>query len=111
LKTGEMKSWNDYWIESYVDTITQRHKILLVHNGDNKVITDSLNIGALLEDMVLDYGTLRVNDKWNPEIVAVFIERDSTQTNNVVKAWRGNSETGKFESVLTWGITRGLERQ
>ena len=81
----------------------------MVHRGDNKTITDSLIIGTLSEDMVLDYGTLRVNDKWNPEIVAVFIERDSMQS--VVKAWRGNSGTGKFESISALNISRGQTRE
>jgi hypothetical protein len=109
LKTGEMLSWNGYWIEAYKDSVTQNCKVLLVHKGDNKTITDSLIIGTLSEDMVLDYGTLRVNDKWNPEIVAVFIDRDSMQS--VVKAWRGNSGTGKFESIPALNISRGQTRE
>ena len=111
IKTGEMKSWNGYWIEAYIDTPTQNNKVLLVQNDPVKIITDSIFIGAFLDNMVLDYGTLRISDKWDPEIVAVFDERDSLRANQVVKAWRGNSETGKFESIPTAGITRGIARE
>ena len=103
-KTGEMIVWRGYWVEAYKDTVTNIQRILLVNKDNKKTISDSLNLGALNMDEGVDYGTVEVNEQEDREIVALFKIDDSLYHKNITKAWRANTETGKFEPCSTMGI-------
>jgi len=110
-KVGEMIVRNDYWIEDYEDTITKSHKLLLVHKDEYKTITDSLNIGIFKTGQSVDYGTVELNEKEDPELVALYIKDDSFYHRNIIKAWKVNVEAGKFEDFSTKGIRVKNARQ
>ena len=97
-KTGEMIVWKSYWLEAYRDTITNLRKVLLVNMDNNKFISDTLNVGLLDSTQKLDYGNVELNEREDPEIVAIAKIDDSLYHKNIIRAWRANTETGKFQS-------------
>lgn len=103
-KTGEMIVWGGYWVEAYKDTITKLYKVLLVNKNNTKTISDTLNVGVLDSTQNLDYGNVELNEREDPEIVAIVKIDDSLYHKNIVKAWRANTETGKFQPCSIDGI-------
>ena|SRR5688572_3200341 len=95
---------NGYWVEDYEDTITKSHKLLLVHKDLYKTITDSLNIGIFKTGQYVDYGTVELNEKEDPELVALYRKDDSSYHTNIIKAWKVNVEIGRFEDFPIKGI-------
>jgi hypothetical protein len=103
-KIGEMIVSKGYWVEEYIDTITNLRKALLVNQQNNKFISDSLSIGVLASPYKFDYGNVELNEREDPEIVVILKTDDSLYHKNIVKAWRANTVTGKFESCSIDGI-------
>jgi hypothetical protein len=103
-KTGEMIVWRGYWVEAYRDTITNLHKVLFVKKDNKKFISDSLNVGLLDSSETLDYGTVELNEQEDREIVVIVKTDDSLYHTNIVRAWRANTKTGKFQSCSIDGI-------
>lgn len=103
-KVGEMIVRNGYWVEDYEDTLNSSHKLLLVHKGNYKTITDSLNIGILKIGQSVDYGTVELNEIEDPELVALYVKDDSFYHKSIIKAWKANTETGKFQDFPIKGI-------
>jgi len=103
-KVGEMVVWDGYWVEAYIDTTTNYQRLLFVNKDNYKTISDSLNVGILKNEESIDYGTVELNGKEDREIVAVFIKDDSLYHNKIVRAWKANVKTGKFEEFPTYGI-------
>jgi hypothetical protein len=103
-KIGEFIVRNGYWVEEYIDTITNFRKVLFVNRDNNKFISDSLNVGVFDSTHRLDYGNVELNEREDPEIVAIVKTDDSLYHKNIVKAWRANTVTGKFEPCSVDGI-------
>lgn len=103
-KTGEMIVWDGYWVEAYRDTITNVRKMLFVNKDNKKYISDTLTVGILDSTQNLDYGNVELNEHEDREIVAVVKIDDSLYHENIIRAWRANTETGKFQSCSIGGI-------
>ena len=103
-KVGEMMIGNGYWVEDYEDTLKKSHKLLLVHKDEYKTITDSLNIGILKNGQAVDYGTVELDEKEDPELIALYLKDDSFYHKNIIKAWKANIERGKFKDFSIKGI-------
>lgn len=103
-KHGEMLTYNDYWVEAYRDTTNRSYFLLLVYKDTQKFISDSLRIGVLPEGVAFDYGTVERNGQQDRSLVVLYKPQDSAYHYNILKAWRANVETGKFEVVPNAGI-------
>ena len=103
-KVGEMIVWNGYWVEEYQDTLTNYRKLLFVQKDKHNTISDSLNLGILKDKESVHYGTVELNEKEDREIVALFVQDDSLYHQKILRAWKANTETGKFEVFPVTGI-------
>ncbi len=58
------------------------------------------------KDQTLVIGFCKINDKSDPEVLAVVeYEQDKKYFNKIIKAWRANRTKGKFESITTKGVS------
>lgn len=84
-------------LERLVDTKGSRMKFCLL---------DILEVPKLKKNQYLDFGNGMLNQKPDPEIISIIevTNPDVLTYTNVIKAWRANRKTGKFEEMDTKGI-------
>lgn len=103
-KHGETIAYNGYWIEAYKDTTDGSFLLLLVNEDEGQAISDSLRIGTLPDTVFFDYGTVEYNLQQDRSLVALYKRDDSLFHSEVLKAWRANVTTGRFEAFSTEGV-------
>jgi len=103
-KHGEMIAYDGYWVEAYKDTTTNSYLVLFVNKDNFNLISDSLRLGELPEGISFDYGTVELNEQVDRSLVALYTIGDSSIHYSILKAWRANSSTGKFEEIKSKGI-------
>lgn len=104
FKHGEMMAYDGYWLEGYRDTINNNILILLVDRGNKNYISDSLKIDSLPNGAAFDYGSAELNGQTDRSLVVTYVDSDSNFHATILKAWRANTTTGKFELTSTTGI-------
>ena len=103
-KHGEMLAYNGYWVEAYKDTLNNSFLLLLVDKNKKKEISDSLRLGILPDSVSFDYGTVELNEQQDRSLIAMYKPDDSLYHYVIIKAWRANVQTGKFEPFPITGI-------
>jgi hypothetical protein len=70
----------------------------------NRKILDTINIGKMKDIEFLTIGSCRLNAEQDCEIIAVVVFENKKYLHNIVRAWRANTNTGRFEVVDVEGI-------
>ena len=71
---------------------------------DRRRILDTLHIGKLNDNEILTFALCRLNAERDCEIIAVAIREDKEFYDNIVRAWRANTDTGRFEKIDIEGV-------
>jgi UDP-N-acetylmuramyl tripeptide synthase len=103
-KHGEMMAYDGYWVEAYRDTTKNNIMFLLVDRENKFKISDSLKIESLPNGSDFDYGSVLLNGQLDRSLIVTYNRSNSNIQSNILKAWRANTATGKFEVILTNGI-------
>ncbi len=103
-KHGEMRAYDGYWVEAYRDTTEKNVMFLLVDRENKFEISDSLKIESLPNESDFEYGSVLLNGQMDRSLIVTYNRSNTNIQSNILKAWRANTATGKFEEILTTGI-------
>lgn len=81
-------------------------KDLLINNGSTVryKLLDTLNIGVLKKPYAIVYSSCRISRKNNSEIVALVKGENKEYFTKILKTWKANKKTERFEKISTKGI-------
>jgi hypothetical protein len=101
---------NEYGLSSYkkgpIDLIAFE-RVIRQANGETKYsLIDILEINDRGKNQYIICGLCRLNEKTDKDIVAVYQDKNSDVQfyTKIIKAWKANRKTGKFEQIDTKGI-------
>ena len=103
---GEMKIYNNYWVEAYHDTIDSKFIVYFTQHNEIEGLNliDSLKIDATKNDWI-DYGTVMHNGVVDTEIIVKVNQENDSSTYAVIEAWRANIETQRIEPISLDSLT------
>jgi hypothetical protein len=67
-------------------------------------LLDTLNLGRLKQPYDVAYSYCRINRKNDSEVVALVKRENKEYFKTILKAWRANKKTARFEQIGTTGI-------
>jgi hypothetical protein len=79
----------------------------IVRVDDQKVkytALDMIEITGLIDNQYLSYGLCRKDEKFDSEIISVFIRGDEEYHSGIIKSWRANRQTGSIYEIETDSI-------
>jgi hypothetical protein len=103
-KHGEVLCYDNYWLEGYRDTVNDHYKVFLVDRSANSPVVDSLDIIPGSANETIDYGTVISKDVQDRSLVVLYMTSDSCFSKSIRKAWKANTEKGKFEDHSGAGL-------